>query len=568
MNVVIIGAVALGPKAACRLKRLCPPAHVTMVDRDRIISYGGCGIPYFLSGDVSEAAQLQSTSFHMIRDEKFFRDAKDIHVMTRTEATAIHRKSKTVSLRNLDSGEEAELPYDKLVLATGSSPRRLGIPGEDLDRVHRVSNLGDAVRIKELLSGGAVEKAVIIGGGAIGLEVAEAFADLWGVETTVVEIQDQILPGVTDGNLARMAQLHMEERDVRFFLSERVERIEQKDSGLAVVTDRRELEADVVVLSVGVRPNSELARAAGLEISSSGGIVVNDRMETSDPDIYAGGDCVEVLHLVSERRVHMPLGSLANRQGRVIGTNLAGGDARFEGVAGSFIIKLFDVSVGAVGLTLGRALDLGFDAAAAFVVQGDRAHFYPDMELMYLQLVVERGTRRVLGLQGLGSKGDGLAARLNPVAALLKHRLVLDEIGNLEIAYAPPFSAAMDILNAVANTAENILEEKNRPMDVDEFQDAFGCRDRGEFLFLDVRGPQNAQPYVERYPACWVNIPQEQLRDRVGEVPRDKKLILICNSGVRSYEAQVTLDSAGVRDTRNLQGGVAALKKWGIHLAE
>ena len=338
--------------------------------------------------------------------------------------------------------------------------------------------------------------------------------------------------------------------------------------GLAVVTSERSLETDVVIMAVGVRPNSNLARDAGLDLTPRGGIAVNTRMETSDPDIYAGGDCIEVKHLITGKYFHLPSGSLANRQGRIIGTNIAGGNATFEGVVGSFIIKLFDISFASVGLNEQQAKAEGFDPISAFVVQGDRAHFYPEMELMYLQLIADRKTRRVLGLQGIGAKNDALAARINAVAGILKYRPTIDDISNLEVAYAPPFSAAMDILNAVANTADNVLAGKNHVMNVDEFDNRFQCRQNGDFIFLDVRGPQNAQPYVERYPACWINIPQDELRDRMEEVPKDKELILICNSGVRSYEAQITLEDAGIKNTRNLQGGVAALKKWGVHLTE
>ncbi|MBI4777023.1 MAG: FAD-dependent oxidoreductase [Deltaproteobacteria bacterium] len=568
MNVVIIGAVALGPKTACRLKRLKPGANVLLVDRDRLISYGGCGIPYYVSGDVADASQLQSTSFHMLRDESFFKNAKDVRVLTRTEAVAIDRRRKNVLVRNLDSGEEQELPYDKLVLATGARAHRLPIPGADQEGVFTVSSLNEAISIKNRLTTGKMEKAVVIGAGAIGLEMAEAFSDLWGVETAVVEIQDQILPGVADPNVARMAQKHMEENNVRFHLGETIQAIERRDSGLVVVTDQRSLETDAVIMAVGFRPNSDLARDAGLEVTPRGGIVVNSRMETSDPDIYAGGDCIEVKHLLTGKRFHLPSGSLANRQGRIIGTNVAGGNATFEGVVGSFIVKLFEISFGSVGLNEKQAKAEGFDPVSAFVVQGDRAHFYPEMELMYLQLIVDRKTRRVLGLQGIGAKNDALAARIDAVAAILKYQPTIEDISNLEVAYAPPFSAAMDILNAVANTADNILAEKNRILNVDEFDKLFQCRHDGDFIFLDVRGPQNAQPYVERYPACWINIPQDELRERMAEVPKDKKLILVCNSGVRSYEAQITLEDAGIGNTRNLQGGVAALKKWGIHLTE
>lgn len=565
-NILIIGAVALGPKAACRFKRMEPDSRVTMVDQSNLISYGGCGIPYFISGDVSEAKQLQETSFHMLRDEKFFRQAKDIDVIINTRAVSIDRDNKTVRVLNLLSGKQQDLAYDKLVLATGSRPRDLSIPGSHLEGVFTVSDLNKAIAIKKEISEGKVGKAVIIGAGAIGLEMAEALTDLWGIETAVVEITDQLLPGFINANISKMVQHHLEKNEVVFYLNEEVKRFEGENRIEKVVTTKRVLEADLVIIAAGVIPNSDLASDAGLKVSPAGAIVINKRMQTSDPDIYAGGDCVEVINLITDKPGYYPLGSLANRQGRVIGTNLAGGDAEFEGAVGSFVVKLFEISVASAGLNLETAKKEGFDPLSAFVVQFDRAHFYPEKDLMYLELVVEKSTGQVLGIQGLGNTGDGVIARVNAVAPILKHKPSTDDISNLEFAYSPPFSAAMDILNALGNTAENILAGKNRVIDPDQFFDLWQQRKDGRVCFLDCRGWGNAEPFVKKYPGQWKSIPQDELRDRLAEVPQDKQIVLICNTGVRSFEAQGMLDQAGVRQTYNLQGGVAALKKLGVDL--
>lgn len=565
-NIVIIGAVALGPKAACRFKRLEPDSNVTMIDQRDIISYGGCGIPYFISGDVSDATQLQSTSFNMLRDKKFFNDAKNIKVLTNTIAVAIDRPDKKVHIRNVLNGEEDILPYDKLVLATGSRPRSLPISGSDLNGVLSVSNISEAVAVKNMISVGEVEKALVIGAGPIGLEVAEALADLWGIETSIVEITDQVLPGLLSKNQALMVQRHLEKNDIIFYPSEKVVRLEGEGKVQKAVTDKRTIDADMVIMAVGVTPNSDLASSAGLKVSPSGAIVVNNRMQTSDPDIFAGGDCVETINLITGRPGYYPLGSLANRQGRVIGTNLAGGDDRFDGAVGSFIIKLFDISAASAGLNIHLAQKEGFDAISAFVVQFDKAHFYPEKDLLYLEMVVEKGSGRILGIQGIGSKGAGLMARIDTVAALLKSSPTTKDISNLELAYSPPFSAAMDILNALGNTAENILDGKNRVIDVDRFADLWSGREKGEVIFLDCRGRGNAEPFVKKYPLHWKSIPQNELRARIGEVPTDKDLVLICNTGVRSYEAQIILDQMGIKKSYNLQGGMGALNKWGVDL--
>jgi len=565
-NIVVIGAVALGPKAACRFKRLEPQSKVIMVDKDDIISYGGCGIPYFISGDVSDPNQLQETSFHMLRDKKFFKEAKDIEVLTKTEALKIDRDEKCVLIKDLVTHKESVLPYDKLVLATGSRPKRLDIPGTDLEGVFAVSNMNSAIAIKNIISSGGVDKALIIGGGFIGLEMAEALTDMWGIETTVIEITDQLLPGLISFNLAQIVKHHLEEREVSVRLGEKVERLEGNGKVERAVTTKGTLDVDLVIVAVGTEPNSDLARAAGLDISPKGAIVVNSKMQTSDPDIYAGGDCVEVTNLMTGKPAYYPLGSMANRQGRIIGSNLAGGNVEFPGAVGSFVVKVFDLSVAAAGLSIEVSRREGFDAISALVVQFDRAHFYPEKDLMTLELVVERSSGRVLGIQGVGPMGDGTVGRINAVASVLKYKPTAVDIGNLEVAYSPPFSAAMDILNALGNTAENILAGKNRVVDVDQFDNLWQQKERGDVVFLDCRGWGNAEPFVNKYPQHWKSLPQDELRTRMAEVPRDKKLVLICNTGVRSYEAQVTLDEMGITDSCNLQGGVACLKKWGLDL--
>ena len=565
-NVLIIGAVALGPKAACRLKRLEPDSNIIMVDQSNLISYGGCGIPYFISGDVSDAEQLQETNFHMLRDVKFFQDAKDIDVRINTRALSLDRKQKTVHTKHIISGKEETLSYDKLVLATGSKPRPIPISGIDLEGVYTVTDLHKAIAIKQEISEGKVGKAVIIGAGFIGLEMAEALVDLWGIETDIVEITNQVLPGIISYNMARMVQCHLEKNEVSVYFNEEVVKIEGKQRVEKVVTSNRTLDADMVIIAAGIIPNSDLAKSAGLEISPNGGIVVNKRMQTSDPDIFAGGDCVEVSNLITGKPGYYPLGGLANRQGRVIGTNLAGGEAEFEGSVGSFVVKLFEISVASAGLSLETAINENFNPVSAFVSQFDRAHFFPGKDLMYLELVVDKGSGQVLGIQGLGNKGDGMVGRINAVAAILKSKPTVSEISNLELPYSPPFSSAMDILNALGNTAENILAGKNRVIDADQFVDWWKNREDDSTIYLDCRGWGNAEPFVNKYPDHWKSIPQDELRVRFEDVPKDKKLVLICNTGVRSYEAQLILDRVGLKNTYNLQGGVAALKKWGLDL--
>ncbi len=564
-QVIFAGGVALGSKAACRFKRLEPGAGAVIIDSDRFVSYGGCGIPYFISGDVPDISELRSTSFHMLRDEAFFRDCKDIELMTETSVTGIDRRKKTVDIIRPD-GSTDTLSYDKLVIGTGSKPRRLNVPGLHLPNVHTVSNLHDAMAIKDAVINGNVGKAVVIGAGFIGLEMAEALADMWEIDTTVIEMFDQIMPGFTGPTLARMARRHMEEKGVHFRLGEKVSALEGDETGVQrVMADGGPVEADLVVLAAGVVPNVELARQAGLETGDFG-IVVNDRLETSDKNIYAGGDCVQILDLITGKPGFWPLGSMANRHGRVIGTNLAGGDARFPGATGTFAVKIFEHALAGSGLTLAKARQAGFDAVSVHVSQLDRAHFYPTKELMFLEMVVDRSSRRVLGIQGFGANGDALVGRVNAVAVLLGREATVEDISNLELAYSPPFSSAMDIVNALGNTADNIISGRLKSMTPGEFERFWKERECGRYFFLDCRARQDGQPYSEKYPGFWHNIPQDELRNRLDEVPEDMEIMVGCNTGVRSYEAQLNLREAGRSRTLSLEGGMASLRKSGIDL--
>jgi NADPH-dependent 2,4-dienoyl-CoA reductase/sulfur reductase-like enzyme/rhodanese-related sulfurtransferase len=567
-NIVVIGAVALGPKAACRYKRLNPEARVILLDRGSRISYGGCGIPYYVSGDVSDADELQSTSYHMVRDAPFFRDIKAVEARPRTEALSIDRAAKTVRVKNLDSGVEESLPYDKLVIATGSTPRTLPISGAEMPGVFAVADLDAAVAIRAQLTSGAVGRAVVVGAGFIGLEMAVALADMWGIETTVVEYAPSVLPTVLSPALAAMTQRHMEEKDVSFRLGAQVTRIEGADKVQRVVvkTARGEetIEADLVVMSVGVTPNTALAKAAGLDVSPRGGLVIDEEMRTSDPDIYAGGDCAEIKNLVTGQNFFLPLGSLANRQGRVIGDNLFGLHSRFEGAAGAWCVKLFEQSASGVGLTLASALRAGFDAVSVLVSQFDRAHFYPEKEFMYLELVAERGTRRVLGVQGVCGLGDALVGRIGAVSALMPSKPVVSNLSVLELPYSPPFNSAMDILNVLGNVGDNLLTGRNRSIDPLEFDALFDDRDAGASFFLDCREHPSAEPLLKAYPGVWHNIPQGQLAKRLDEVPRDRRVVLVCNSGARSYEAFVILAHAGFDNVVNVAGGMSGLQNAGV----
>jgi NADPH-dependent 2,4-dienoyl-CoA reductase/sulfur reductase-like enzyme/rhodanese-related sulfurtransferase len=567
MKIVIVGGVAAGPKAACRVKRLMQDAEVTIIDEDSLISYGGCGIPYYVSGDVSDESELRSTSFHMVRNETFFKDAKGVNTLTRTRALAIDRKQKVVQVEHVETGVQQSIAYDKLMLATGSRPFVLPIPGVDLDGVFTISNLHKAIEIKKRIAGGKVARAVVIGGGAIGVEMAEALTDLWGVETTLVEFMDQLLPRIVDFPFAAMLAKHLRDKGVTLYLGEgAAEILGEEGKVTGVRTAARTLEADLVIMAAGVRPRSELARDAGLQVSPMGAIVVNERMQTSDPLIYAAGDCVEVRHLVSGKKFYAPLGSLANKEGRVVGDNMAGIPSLFKGAVGSFIMKAFDVCIGATGLSHDVALAEGYDADVALTAPSDRAHFFPTVDNVVFQMVFDRRTRRVLGLQGFGPMGDGISARIDAAAALVSMGATIDDFGILEMAYAPPFSAAIDSINAAAYVADNICDGRLRKLSVASFlQWMTDFAMQPDWVALDIRHPKEVGPFVKKFGGKrWLGIPYNEVRARYHELPSDKIMIVLCDAGTRSFEIQSFLDSVGLKNSLVLSGGFNVVRKIGV----
>ena len=564
-KILVVGGVALGPKAACRCKRLMPDAQITLVDENELISYGGCGIPYYVSGEIQNLDHLRSTPYHPVRDPAFFQAMKGLNVRTRTRALAIDRAAKTLLVKDLNSGKEEKLPYDKLVLATGASPRMPPVEGKDLKNVLSLTRLEAAGAIRAACQEGKVTEAVIVGGGFIGLEAAVALADMWGVKVSVVEMMDQILPGVLSHSLALMAAHDCQAHKVDVHVSEKVLRIEGTDGAVsAVVTDKRRIPAQMVIFAAGFTPNGGLAKEAGLEVAPFGAIVVDEHMRTSDPAIYAGGDCVCIKNIITGKPGYLPLGSMANRQGRVIGTNLAGGDATFPGYVGSWAVKLFDMAFCGVGLTVERARKEGYDALSVGVEQLDHAHFYPEKSMMTLELVVDKPSRRVLGLQGACADPDSLKARIDAVAAALQYsKPTVDDISNLEVAYAPPFASAMDVVNAVANVADNALDGRFTPITGDTFMELWKNRDKNNVFFIDARPAAAGRAVQEKHPD-WHAIPLEEIAARANEVPKDRPVAIICNTGLRAYDSLLILARSGVKELVNASGGMQSVIKMGL----
>jgi NADPH-dependent 2,4-dienoyl-CoA reductase/sulfur reductase-like enzyme/rhodanese-related sulfurtransferase len=548
LRVVVIGSVAAGPKTAARLMRLRPDAQVTVIEKGTFLSYAGCGLPYYVSGVVAEQKELMATPVGVVRDAAFFEKCKGFRVRNRTEALEIDRAGKRVRVRALDTGEEEWIPYDKLMLATGAQPVIPPIPGANLDGVFTMHSVEDAEALKERMAGSP--PVVIIGGGLIGVEAAEAFADR-GCKVTLIEMLPHIL-NMLDEDMALLVQNHMTAKGVRLLTSARAEAVEGENGKVTAVTAAGErIPAGLVLLAIGVRPNVGLARAAGLDIGPrTNAVTVDDRQRTSDPDIYAAGDCAESRHLVTGEACYVPLGSTANKQGRVAATNMAGGDSRFPGIAGSAVCKVFDFCVGRTGLTEAAAREAGFKVVTASSPGPDQAHYMPTHQTVMIKAVADAATRRLLGVQVVGpGAGD---RRIDAAAMAITAGFTIDQVAEADLCYAPPYSPAMDPLITVCDILRNKLDGLITGLSPATVR---AMLDRGDdFFFLDVRSPGEWEEV--RLPKS-THIPLGAVRARLAEIPKDKDIVVFCKASLRGYEAARILVGAGFTRIKMLDGGVA-----------
>lgn len=548
MKVVIIGGVAAGPKVASKIIRLMPNAEVTVVEKGKLLSYAGCGLPYYLSGVVKEQAELMSTAVGVLRDPVFFQNVKNVRVMNQTEATEIDRAGKRLRVRDVITSRESWLDYDKLVLATGGEPVAPPIPNLELDNIFTLHGVHDAEGIRAVLGERKAHDVVVIGGGLIGVEAAEALVER-GCRVTIVEMLPQIL-SILDWEMAKLVEQHMESHGVKVLTSTKVESFRGDGKVAAVVADKTTLPADMVILAIGVRANVKLARAAGLQIGSTGAIKVDQHMRTSDPDIYAAGDCVECVDLLTGRPCYVPLGSTANKQGRVAAVNVCGGNDTFPGVLGSTICKVFDYCVGRTGLTETDARKLGYETTTVLAPAPDKAHYMPSAAPLLLKLVADKKTRRVLGAQATGpGAGD---KRIDVTAMAITAGMTVDQLANADLCYAPPYSPAMDNIITAANVARNKLD--GHMIGVSSAEVCRMIEDKQGFVFLDVRGP--AEYEEVRLPETTL-IPLGALRSRLEELPKNKDIITFCKISLRGYEAALILKAAGFNKVRVMDGGIA-----------
>jgi NADPH-dependent 2,4-dienoyl-CoA reductase/sulfur reductase-like enzyme/rhodanese-related sulfurtransferase len=558
-RIVVIGGVACGPKAAARARRCDPTAQITMIEQGEYVSFAGCGMPYYIAGAVPEKEGLMTTTTGYVRDPEYFQTMKDIKVLTGTRADSIDRDNKLVHATNLKTGDTIEIPYDKLVIATGAKPIVPPLDGITLKGIYTLRSLEEAIEIRKTIEENAeLENAVIVGGGRISLEVTDAFANQ-AVDATIVELLDSILATMLDPELALYLENTLKKHGMNILTQEKVLRFEGDENGKVskVITDKREIETQMVVVAVGVRPNVDLAKAAGLEIGVTGAVKVNQHMQTSDPDIYAGGDCVETDNLVTGKKCFMPLGSVANRQGRVIGDNITGySDDTFPGVVGTSMLKALDLNVGKVGLTYAEATKMGFDAETFIAPSADKSHFFPGGKTMIVKLVAEKETQRVLGVQVIGP-GD-MPRVVDTVAAALTTGMTLQQLANMDVGYAPPYASAISGLAHCANALRNKINGLAKSLTLTEFKSKVDSDQ--DFILLDVR-KENEVKNMKLDDKRFQTIAMHELPNRIDELDKNKEIVSICQVGGRSYETVLMLQGKGFNNVSYVEGGMSAWSK-------
>lgn len=539
MKVVIVGGVAGGATAAARLRRLDEQAEIIVFERSGYISYANCGLPYYIGDIITDPEELTLQT-----PESFFSRFR-VTMKVRHEVIALHPKEHTVTVKNLESGEEFEESYDKLILSPGAKPTQPRIPGTASDKVFTLRTVEDTFRIKEYIQKHHPQSAVLSGGGFIGLELAENLRRL-GMEVTIVQRPKQLM-NPFDSDMAAFIHGEMRKHGVKLALGHTVEGFEEKGDGVEVLLkDEAPLFADMVVLAIGVTPDTVLAKDAGLELGIKGSIIVNDRMETSASDVYAVGDAVQVKHYVTGQDALISLAGPANKQGRIAADNICGRDSRYRGAMGSSVIQVFDMTAAVTGINETNAKKAGLIVDKVILSPMSHAGYYPGGKVMTMKVVFEKETGRLLGAQIVGY--EGVDKRIDVLAAAIHAGMKAADLKELDLAYAPPYSSAKDPVNMAGFMAENIAQgilKQFHPEDVKELP-----RD-GSVVLLDVR---TEGEYSRGHIEDFINIPVDELRERINEIEKGKPVYVMCQSGLRSYIAVRILTGCGY-DAYNLSGG-------------
>lgn len=549
-RVVIVGGVAAGMKTAARLRRLDAEAEIIVLERGPQLSYGACGFPYFISGEVKSMDSFDHTPQGALRDSNYFAAVKGIDARCGCNVQKIDRVQKCVHY--MEKGELKQLSYDVLVLATGSTPVKLPLPNADAAGIHSFWFPWDVEAVDKEIAEGGVKDVVIIGAGFIGLELAEAFVRR-GLHTSVLEQQDRLLPQLLDEDMAALLLRDTKNPLLDIYLEERAGAFTVENGKVSgVQTDKRVIPAQLVIVAVGVRPNVELAREAGLVIGPSGCIAVNEYLQTSDDAIYAGGDCAENTHRVSGAKVFVPMGSTANKHGRLIADNICGARKQYPGVMGTAVCRFFAQEAGATGLNERTARQAGIDFASVVVPGFDRLGYMPGAGRIVLKLLAEKSSGRVLGAQAVGAS---VAKRIDTLAAAISLGATLEDLSGLDLAYAPPFNTPIENIATAANVMQNKLDGQLRSINPVDFEKK---RTQENYLFVDVRTPAEvAAKRIADIPSR-VNLPLDTLRTAdIRKMDKEQKIVTACQIDLRGYEAEVILRARGFQDVYSLEGGMS-----------
>ena len=539
MKVVIVGGVAGGASAAARLRRLDEQAEIIVFERTGFVSYANCGLPYYIGGVIEEESALT------LQSPKGFWDRFHITVKTSHEVSAIHPEEHTVEVHNLETGEHFIETYDKLILSPGAHPIRPELPGIDSKRLFCLRTVEDTLRIHSYVQEHKPASAVVVGGGYIGIEAAENLREL-GLEVTLLQRPKQLMNNL-DFDMATFVHMKMRDSGINLHLGANVTGFQEVDGRIVTnVAEGSPITADMVLLAIGVMPESHLAKEAGLRLGMKGAIAVNDRMETSAPDVYAVGDAVQVKHQVTGEYAVISLAGPANKQGRIVADVIAGLNGRYKGSLGSSAIKVFDLTVANTGLSEKAASAAGYQYESVVLSPGSHAGYYPGATPMTMKVVFEQETLRLLGAQIVG--GEGVDKRIDVLATAIQAGIRADQLKDLDLAYAPPYSSAKDPVNMAGFMIENLATGIVKQWHWD--QEPSLPRD-GSVQLLDVR---TVGEYERGHIEGFTNIPVDSLRDNLGELDPSKPVYVICQSGVRSYIASRILTQRGF-DCFNFSGG-------------
>ena len=543
MKIIIIGGVAGGATTAARIRRMDETAEIILLEKGKYISYANCGLPYYIGGVIAEREKL------FVQTPEAFSVRFRVDVRTENEVIFIDRKRKTVTVR-LSSEDTYEESYDKLLISTGATPVKPPLPGIDSEGIFTLRNVKDTDRIKEYANQHAPRRAVVIGAGFIGLEMAENLHAL-GAKVSIVEMANQVMTPI-DFSMASLVHQHLMDKGVNLYLEQAVASFEKTGREIKVVfKDGQSIPADIVILSIGVRPETTLARAAGLVIGEAGGISVNDYLQTSDESIYAIGDAIEYRHPITGKPWLNYLAGPANRQGRIVADNILGAKISYEGAIGTSIAKVFDLTVATTGLPGKRLRQAEIAYASSTTHSSSHASYYPDATQMSIKITFDKKTGKLYGAQIVGY--DGVDKRIDEFALVIKHQGTIYDLMKLEQAYAPPFSSAKDPVAIAGYVAEDILTGTVKPV---YWRDLRDIRLEHEFL-LDVRTPDEFS--LGSLPGA-INIPLDEIRDRIDEIPKDKPVYVFCAVGLRGYLAYRILVQHGYDKVRNLSGGLKIYK--------